>query len=167
MTLPEPCYVEEVIDKEAEKRVYNYRLRIVSDRVEAWIEFHRRRNDLDVKGYPSMPTFERMAAEKAAAEREGKAIRNGATCKKAWACLIHATYSGRNWDREMETDEAIRSMPGSLRRFIKANYLDAGTQEMKSERLGVSVATYRTRLETAMYHLIAFGLARGWFKERG
>ena len=163
MTLPEPLIHDEAIDVEAEKRAHEYRRRVVSDRLEAWIEFHRRRNDLDVKGYPEMPIYERMAGELEAMKRKGRAIKRGETCRKAWACMIHSTYSGRSWDAELETDAAVRALPGSIRKFLKIHYLEAGTVEMKAARLVVTKRTYEARIEIAMRHLITWGQARGWF----
>jgi len=149
-------------DIEAENRVYQAQLRIVVDRIERWIPYYRQRNRLDVQGYPESTQIERMAGEREAATRLG-VKGDGVTGKRVYACMIPSTSPGQDWEEEMGTDEAIRALPGSLRRAIKTNYLEAGTQEMKAERLKLSRAVYRGRLDMAYHCLVGWGGAHRWF----
>ena len=147
-------------DYKAENRVYQSQLRIVVDRIEKWIAYQR--NQADVHGWPESTQIERLAGEKEAAIRAG--IKGaGITGERVYACMIPPTGPGRDWDEEIETDDAIRSMPGKLRRVLKANYLDSGTQELKSNRLRIAETTFKARLNMAHCCLIGWGSAHGWY----
>ena len=77
-------------NNEAENRIYQAQLRIVVDRIEKWIPYHRQRNQLDVQGWPESTQIERMAGEKEAATRAG--IRGeGITGERVYACMIPPT----------------------------------------------------------------------------
>lgn len=183
---------ETLADAEAEKRVYEAKLRIVTDRDERWAYFYRRRNRLDGPG--GMSILAKLGAEAAEQRRRKKRsdpnpwfcadcdqshlqrpqrcrrcgrgvfyrLGRGVAGKQVHACTIHGTGS-RNWREEMATDDCIRAMPHDLRRVLKINFLSWCGQQEKADEIGVSAATFRSRLAMAYHYQIGYGDGRGWF----
>lgn len=72
-----------------------------------------------------------------------------------WASLIHGTglRPDPEFPEEESTELAVAALMPTLRKVVHWEYLRYGTQQMKAEALGYSLATYKRRLTEALREL--------------
>jgi len=110
-------------------------LRDIDERLWRWGDYMRERADAGL-GYPRATTIHRCMTEGPGAGQSGG--HGGDVIPEAVA----------------ETEAAIQRLPVPLKQAVKAKYLRREHNRQAAKRLGISVGTYRQRIDQAQ-HFVA------------